>query len=88
MKYGVENISQLEWVKDKIKENNLVKYGVENISQCPEIQEKKMESYYKNGTIATSNQQRYIHNLIGGELNYPWYNAMLDMAYPEEKNLL
>ena len=85
MKYGVENISQLEWVKDKIKDNNLLKYGVENVSQCLEIQEKKMESYYRNGTTATSNQQRYIHNLIGGQLNYPYYSAMLDIAFPNEK---
>jgi len=33
LKYGVSNVRQLEWVKDKGKKTNLEKYGVENYSQ-------------------------------------------------------
>lgn len=38
--YGVENVFQLENVKQKIKETNLEKYGVEYISQNAEIMNK------------------------------------------------
>ena len=31
---------------------------------------KKAETFYKNSTVATSNQQRYLFDLLGGELNY------------------
>lgn len=33
LKYGVTNVRQLDWVKDKSKKTNLEKYGVENYSQ-------------------------------------------------------
>lgn len=39
-KFGVENVFQLESVKEKTKKTNLEKFGVEFISQSNEIQEK------------------------------------------------
>lgn len=39
-KYGVDNVFQIEKVKDKIKETNLEKYGVKNPQQNKEIKEK------------------------------------------------
>jgi len=39
-KYGVDNVFQLESVKDKSKETCLEKYDVENPHQCKEIIEK------------------------------------------------
>ena len=39
-KYGVENVFQLESVKNKIKIDNIIKYGVENVSQVKEIRNK------------------------------------------------
>ena len=39
-KYGVENISQLESTKNKVKESNLKKFGVEYPLQNKEIKEK------------------------------------------------
>jgi hypothetical protein len=46
-KYGVENIFQLESIKNKIKETNLEKYGVENPSQNENIKEKVLETKSK-----------------------------------------
>jgi hypothetical protein len=43
-KYGVENVSQLEEVKNKIKKTNLERYGVENVFQAKEIKEKSIKT--------------------------------------------
>lgn len=39
-------------------------------NQCGLI--KRFDTLRKNGLVPTSSQQVYIHNLIGGELNYPF----------------
>jgi hypothetical protein len=80
-KYGVENPFQSEYIKAKIKETNLAKYGVENPSQNQEIRERINQTFYENGTAPCSTQQRYIHDVIGGELNYPIGNNTVDIAY-------
>ena len=40
-KYGVENVFQMESIKEKSKKTNLIKYGVENVSNSIEIVQKK-----------------------------------------------
>ena len=47
-KYGVDNVFQLDTVKEKTKETIIEKYGVENPSQSVEIQLKKEETCLKN----------------------------------------
>ena len=47
--------------------------------------QRRIETFYKNSTQKCSTQQKYLHNLIGGELNYPVGNSSLDIAFPEEK---
>lgn len=44
LKYGVENVFQLESTKDKIKETSLLKYGVEYPMQSKEILDKVIET--------------------------------------------
>lgn len=39
----------------------------------------------KSGTINTSSQQLYLHNILGGELNCPVGKYPLDIAFIEEK---
>lgn len=39
-KYNVDNVSQLQWVQDKIKETNIERYGVSNPMQSLEFIEK------------------------------------------------
>lgn len=46
-KWGVENVFQLDEVKEKIKKSNLEKWGVENPSQNNEIKEKIKKSFSK-----------------------------------------
>ena len=46
-KYGVDNVFQLEEVKEKIKKTTNDKYGVDNVSQSKEIRKKKEETYNK-----------------------------------------
>lgn len=54
--------------------------------RCDECaKEKRRITMYENGTAPCSTQQKYLHNLLGGELNYPISNCSLDIAYPEEK---
>jgi very-short-patch-repair endonuclease len=40
---------------------------------------------YKNQTAPSSMQQRYLCNVVGGELNYPVGICSLDIAFPNEK---
>ncbi|MGG0308442.1 hypothetical protein ABEY43_06490 [Priestia megaterium] len=53
---------------------------------CYECGMKKMrESLYRNGNTPCSSQQNFIHEVIGGKLNYPVKNYSLDIAFPDEK---
>lgn len=84
-KYGTEHYLQSEIVKNKRKETMLDKYGVEYPLQVQEFKEKAANSFYKNGSIKTSNQQLEIYNLLKEnnykvELNYPVSNINLDVA--------
>lgn len=86
-RYGVENQFQRKDFKDRMIKNLKEKYGenIENVSQIEEVKIKKAETFYKNGSIATSNQQRYIWKIIGGELNYSNKTPSLDIAFPNKK---
>ena len=63
----------------------LLKYGFEHPMQNKEVSSKVRETLTKNGNVSCSKQQAYVHSIIGGELNYPYYNASLDIAFPEER---
>jgi glutathione peroxidase-family protein len=84
-RYGVDYASQNPEIADKIKKSLQDKYGVTNISQIQSVKIKKAETFFKNGTIATSNQQRFLHELLGGELNYSNQTPSLDIAFPNER---
>lgn len=84
-RYGSKNMFGSEYFINKTKEVVLDKYGVENISQLEEIKIKKAQTFYRNGTVRTSRQQKYLHELFGGELNYANNTPSLDIAFPEDK---
>lgn len=71
-------------LRQRVKNTNLKNNGVEYPMQNPEIKERNRQSLYKNGTARCSNQQKYIHNLIEGKLNYPVKGSSLDIAFPDE----
>ena len=50
--------------------------------ECGDI--RKRDTLFSNGTAPCSRQQRYLHQLFGGELNYPVKTFSLDIAFPEE----
>ena len=83
--FGCDNPSQSEEIKQKKIKTTEKNYGVQNPSQSPEIQAKIRESFYKNGTTPTSNQQLYVNSIYKGILNFPYFNASLDIAFPENK---
>lgn len=84
-KFGSEWYMQTNEWKNKVVETCNKKYGVDNISQLQDVKIKKAESFYKNATVCTSNQQRYLWSLLGGELNYSNDTPSLDIAFSNEK---
>jgi hypothetical protein len=62
LKYGVENISQLESIKEKKKETTLKNYGVEHNSQCQIIKDKKITTCLKNNGVEHPQQSKEIKN--------------------------
>jgi len=83
--YGVDNVFASEHFKITYKQIIQDKYGVDNISQNEDIKIKKAETFYRNGTVRTSRQQIYVHQLLGGILNYSNDTPSLDIAFPDNK---
>lgn len=87
-KYGVEYITQSEEIKEKIKQTNLKKFGHECNLNNPDIRKKAViktrKTLFSNGKAPLSIQQRYLHKLLGGELNYPIDRCSLDIAFVNE----
>ena len=75
LKYGGKSPANSIITLNKMKITNFDKFGVFNAMQNPEISKKSRInaniSLSKNHNVNTSNQQIYLHNLLGGELNFP-----------------
>jgi hypothetical protein len=80
-KYGSSSPIQNPNLKKKINETNVRKYGVDFPLQSIEIREKATKTMTENGRIPTSFQQKYLHHLLGGELNYQQFEYNLDIAF-------
>jgi len=61
-KYGVENPSQYEEIKEKKKQTTMKNYGVENPSQDENIKKKKIETCLKNYGVENPSQNKTIRN--------------------------
>lgn len=72
-------------VKEKSKQTIINRYGVDNVMKSEEVLEQIAFTKYKNNSIRTSKEQKHIHNLIGGELNYPIGSRSGDIVFVEEK---
>lgn len=74
-KYGVEFVGEIPEVKEKIKNTIKERYGVDNPIYVPEFKEKAILKRLENendmlyNNIPTSSQQRYLHEIYGGEIN-------------------
>lgn len=84
-KYGVPHHVMAPDVIAKRKRTNLKRYGVEFPIQNEEILHKSISSRYQHGSFTCSKQQYKLYEIIGGELNYPFKNFVIDIAFPDEK---
>ena len=62
VKYGVENVSQLDDIKNKKKETTFKNYGVEHNSQCQLIKNKKIVTCLNNFNVNYPTQSQEIKN--------------------------
>lgn len=87
--YGVEYYIQSENFKNKTKETCLQRYGVDHPMKDAIIKEKATTTFvnnlYKNGKVACSKYQKHLHELLGGELNYPIGKCLVDIAFLDEE---
>lgn len=87
-RYGFKSSSQAESVKEKCRQTNMERYGVPYTFQRPDIIEQNVikvnKTLYAKGTGPCSKPQKLLHDIIGGELNYPAEKCLLDIAYPDE----
>lgn len=73
-KYGVENVAQLAFVKNKIKKTNNGRYGVDNPQQSKEIKQKSKETLLKNyGVEVPSKNKKIIEKMK--QTNLKKYNC-------------
>lgn len=84
--YGFDSVFKVPKLIQKRNETNLKRYNAIYPMQNAEIRQKQRESVYKSGKVASSKQQRYIHQLFGGELNHHANNkCFVDIGFIEEK---
>lgn len=84
-KYGTEHPGKSEEVKNKRKKTMMERYGYEHPGQVPKLIEKRLRTLYENGGQKTSSQQKYVSDLLGGVLNYPFLSYSLDIYMLEDK---
>lgn len=83
-RYGVKHhLSSRDVMAKRIK-TNMDKYGVPHGLMSKDVIEKSRKSLYKNGSCPTSKQQKHIHEVYGGELNYPIGRTNVDIFFTDE----
>lgn len=83
-KYGCHH-TQAPSVIEKKKKTNIERYGCEFPIQNINILNKSIASRYKHGNFSCSKQQYKLYKMISGELNYPFLNFAIDVAFPKDK---
>ena len=84
-KYGTKRPTQNKEIKNKVKNTLLERYGVTNPILCPGVLENVLISKYNSNSQTSSKQQNKLHEIIGGELNYPFKRYYIDIAFVEQK---
>lgn len=83
-RYGVTNISYNKDIKKKKRQKSQDRYGVDYILQSSEVREQIAKTLYEYNSQKVSNQQYYLYNLYGGELNYPISRYCADICLLED----
>ena len=78
-KFGVDYFMLTPEFFEKKEATLMEQYGVDNLFKLSEFQEKAKQSMYQNETAPCSNQQRYLYNLIGIDINYPVGGCFVDI---------
>jgi hypothetical protein len=84
-RYGVESVLQLDEIRDKIIPSIMDKYGVPSVMMVEDIKKKAISKLFKSDKAPCSKQQKYVHDVFGGELNYQESLIFLDIAFPDDK---
>lgn len=79
-RHGVEYPAQNYEIRQKQLETNVERYGFKYSLQNEEVKRKSKQSLFKNNTAPTSRTQKYLHELLGGKLNYPLGNYYIDIV--------
>lgn len=84
-RYGVKCVFESQYIQSKIVNTLKHKYGVERISDIPGIYEKIQKTAKSHNNIPISKQQKRLHKIFGGVLNYIYENYAIDIALLDEK---
>jgi len=84
-RYGFESAMQNPEIVKKVQATNIIRYGFVSPMQNEEVKLKQRNTAYKNGTIISSRQQRYINDIYNGKLNYVIDRISVDIGFVEEK---
>lgn len=79
-RHGVEYAAQSPLIRQKQINTNIERYGCEYSLQNEEVKKKAKQSLFENNTAPTSRTQKYLHELLGGKLNYPLGNYYIDIV--------
>lgn len=77
--YGVDYPGQSKEVTERMKQSRIENLGVPWAMQNNKVKRKAKKSLHENGTSPCSKQQKYLHYLLGGQLNYPVDNCNVDI---------
>lgn len=81
--FGTENPFNSELCQEQIHLNNIKKFGGKSPMASQDIRNKVIQTMYCHSSQKCSAQQKYLHNLYGGILNYPCSSYALDVYLPE-----
>ena len=86
--HGVMYSGQSPELLQKMKDTMQERYEVDYAMQSEILKNKMRQALYKNGTCKTSKQQKYLCDLLNGELNYPISYCSLDIAFLDENKYI
>lgn len=84
--FGVESPMKSLEIQEKVKQTMIERFGCEYPMQSDEIIKKARKTLLGNNSVETSTQQKYLHKLYGGILNYPFERYSLDI-FNEDKQI-
>jgi hypothetical protein len=84
-RYGETNYTKTKEYKEKVQITNQQKYGTDWVLQSDVVREKITKTLFAHGKIPCSKQQIHLHQLFGGELNYPISSYWADITLLDER---